>query len=192
MNCFYEASSLHSVDLTHVWLFLADTLSDSASHDDTTSRMIYSQIVSLIYGLVQLHRDLVISSLPDMAHTLSCLLDCLQAVQQDLGATQQWSITNTFPLWIQPSQPLGAEDAKVTARLLECLTTRTEVHSASYTTSSVGMAESLCGTRFQTHEPLSQYQHYTHNNTNQRNRPPATPLVTSFAHMYDAPHVLPM
>ena len=136
-----------------MWLFLADTLSDSASHDDATSRTIYSRIVSLIYGLVRLRRDLVIDSLPHLAHTLSRLLECLQAVRQDLGAIQRRSITNTFPLWIQPSQPLGAEDAKATARLLESLTTRTEVHSTSYAASSVGTAESLA-------HPLSKHGPY--------------------------------
>ncbi|KAF8342889.1 Urb2/Npa2 family-domain-containing protein, partial [Cantharellus anzutake] len=147
VKCFFKDTvpSLFQTDLNYIWLILADTLSPSTSHDTTTSKSIYLQIASIARQLVNSRRDLVVNSLPHLGHILSRLLECLRAVRGSLGASQQRSIASTFPSWIQPSQPLGAEEANSITRLLMTLTKRTEVQTSSSANKSkpIPQAESI-------------------------------------------------
>jgi hypothetical protein len=66
----------------------------------------------------------------------------MRSVRPQLGGKQRKMVADTFPSWINPSQPLGVDDAKALARLFATLTTKTviRIYDAS---SDVQKAESL-------------------------------------------------
>lgn len=53
------------------------------------------------------------------------LIFALRAVRTQLGAKQTRLVTNTLPWWVNPTKPLGTDEARGIARLLTTIQTKT-------------------------------------------------------------------
>lgn len=53
------------------------------------------------------------------------LMMCIRRCRPNLGPKQTTLVTNTLPRWINAKEPLGTEECKALARLLETLTAKT-------------------------------------------------------------------
>jgi hypothetical protein len=96
--------------------------------------------------LVRLRRDLVVYTLPHLAHVLRQLLFALRNLRPQLGGKQSKLVTDSLPLWVNVAmRPLGAEEAKVLARLLSALTVKTvpRFHRHAVSANEPPKAESL-------------------------------------------------
>lgn len=120
-----------------IYTLLGAVVSGSGSHEESTttallSNAIYETTVSILMTLVRLRRDLVSHTLPHLAAILSRLLEILRCVRPELGARQRRSVADTLPWWINPNllSTLSSDCAKVLARLLTNLKTKTAVRSA--------------------------------------------------------------
>lgn len=80
-------------------------------------------------ALVRLRRDLVAHALPQLAAVLSRMLEVIRSVRAELGSRQRRLVTDSLPLWIDPSRPLSRESAKVVARVLTNLTMKSVVRA---------------------------------------------------------------
>lgn len=122
--------------------YLAPT--PSTKHNPSTSPTLFHSIVAIINTLIRLRRDLVTLCLPHLGSILQCLMRCMKGCRPNLGANQTFLVMNTLPKWISATQPLGVEQAKALARLLENLTVKTAVRTISSSSSqSEQRAESL-------------------------------------------------
>jgi hypothetical protein len=102
--------------------------------------------VAIINALVRLRRDLVVHTLPHLTHILRQLLFSLRNLRPQLGGKQSRLVTDSLPLWVNVTvQPLGAEEAKVLARLLTALTVKTipRFHRHTVSANEAPKAESL-------------------------------------------------
>lgn len=93
-------------------------------------------------ALVRFRRDLVLATLPHLGMILRQLVTTIRTVRPQLGGKQSKLITDTFPCWVNPSQPLTLEETKALARLFVTLTTKTVVRVYG-STSDAQKAESI-------------------------------------------------
>ena len=114
----------------------------SNEHEQNTDKHVYQNVISIVNALVRLRRDLVLPTLPHLGVTLRRLLSFLRTLPPQLGKKQSRLVASTLPSWINPNDPLGAEDSKAFARLLTTLTTKTIIRTYG-TPSELQKAESL-------------------------------------------------
>jgi Urb2/Npa2 family len=107
-----------------------------------TTADVFHDIVAIINAMVRLRRDLVVLMLPHLGMVLRQLVMSIRGLRPQLGAKQTRLVADTFPRWVNPAHPLGADEAKALARLLETLTTKSIIKShAAFTDTQ--KAESL-------------------------------------------------
>ena len=109
------------------WTIISKLLSGSEKHDASTSVNIFQEIVGITSALIRYRRDLVLPALPHLSMVLQRLVTTIRTIRPGLGAKQGRTVTDSFPFWINSSQPLGISEAKVLSRLLVSLTTKTTV-----------------------------------------------------------------
>lgn len=122
---------------------MSKSLGDSDEHDSTTTVAIFHSIISIVSALIRLRRDLVVHTLPHLGMVLNQLMMTIRHLRPQLGAKQSKLVTDTFPRWINASQPLGAEEGKALARLLTTLTSKSIPRSYHTTSTDNPKAESL-------------------------------------------------
>ncbi|RDB29584.1 hypothetical protein Hypma_015277 [Hypsizygus marmoreus] len=148
-HCAERPAVLRLLDIGNIWTLLSRFLAGSRAHDDCTTSDILHKIVAVISALVRLRRDLVVLTLPHLGCVLRQLMMSFRSVRPHLGAKQTALVTDTQPRWINPKQPIGAEEAKALGRLLEALTVKSMVRNHTSSTETQ-KAESLA-------KPLSKH-----------------------------------
>jgi hypothetical protein len=122
---------LKDVDLGCIFTVAGGVLAGSSSHivGSPHSAAIYNGVAILLMHLIRLRRDLVAHCLPHVAFILSRMIEILRVVRPDLGARQRRSVTDALPSWIDPSAPLSGASAKVLARVVTNLVTKSVVRT---------------------------------------------------------------
>ncbi|KAG6837114.1 hypothetical protein H0H93_014420 [Arthromyces matolae] len=141
-HCNEQPAVLRNVDMGSIWGLLALLLSGSPTHDQNTTLKIFHEIISIVSALIRLRRDLVVHTLPHLGSILRQLLMIPRTVRPNLGTKQSALVTDTLPQWLNPKQPVGVEEVKALARLLETLTVKTVVRNNAPNTETQ-KAESL-------------------------------------------------
>ncbi|KAF9270461.1 hypothetical protein L218DRAFT_36093 [Marasmius fiardii PR-910] len=126
-RCRDRPTALRLVDLGGIWSLLAKILSRSEKHDPETDIEIFTAIILICNALIRLRRDLVVFTLPHLTAVLQLLVMTMRTPRPNLGGKQTEIVSNTLPVWMNVQQPLGPDQAKSLARLLESLTTKTVV-----------------------------------------------------------------
>lgn len=129
-------------DMGSIWTLLSRFLSASRTHDDNTTVDIFHKSVTIVGALVRLRRDLLTANLPHLVTILQQLMLSMRRVRPHIGAKQMALVTDTQPRYINVKNPLGMEEAKLFARLLEMLASKTTVRT-NYTSQDAQKAESL-------------------------------------------------
>ncbi|KAG6866798.1 hypothetical protein C0991_008734 [Blastosporella zonata] len=127
--CTEQPAVLRAVDMGSIWSLLTNFLAGSRVHDNVTTLEIFHHIINIISALIRLRRDLVIHTLPHLGNVLRQLLMTVRAVRPNLGSKQTSLVTDTLPRWINTEHPVGVEEAKALARLLETLTAKSMVRN---------------------------------------------------------------
>ncbi|KAG6845668.1 hypothetical protein H0H87_005875 [Tephrocybe sp. NHM501043] len=122
--CTDQPAVLRSVDIGNIWSLLSQFLTGSRVHDNGSSLEIFHKIINIISALTRLRRDLVIHTLPHLGNVLRQLLMSVRIVRPNLGSKQASLVTDTLPRWLSAKHPVGVEEVKALARLLETLTTK--------------------------------------------------------------------
>ena len=110
-----------------IWNLLSRLLAGTRAHDSETNVAAFHEIVSILRSLVRLRRDLVVATLPHLSNVICHLLFTLRSPRPLLGAKQYSIVADSFPIWVNPSCPLGAEESKNISRLLTSLSAKTSV-----------------------------------------------------------------
>ena len=129
------------IDVGSIWTLLSRVLSGSRIHDDETTVAVFHKSVTSIGALIRLRRDLLTPTLPHLAALLQQLIWSMRRARPHVGAKQTKQVMDTLPRYIN-SNPLGPEEAKLLARLLEMLASKTTVR-INATNVDVPKAESL-------------------------------------------------
>ncbi|KAF9480438.1 hypothetical protein BDN70DRAFT_931712 [Pholiota conissans] len=131
--CTSQPAALRSADISGICLLLSKFLAPAPAHmhDATTEPRIFHVIAAVLSALVRMRRDLLAAhALPHLGLLLREMLRCLRAARPGLGARQMKLVMDTQPRWMGADGPaLGADEARVMARLLESLTAKTTVRS---------------------------------------------------------------
>ncbi|KAJ6509305.1 Urb2/Npa2 family-domain-containing protein [Mycena vitilis] len=141
-QCSDNPAVLRTQDIGCVWSLLSKFLTRSKLHDEKTSETVFHGITVIVGALIRLRRDLVSLTLPNLAMVLQQLTATIRRPRPQLGAKQTALVTDTLPRWINAAFPVGREEGKALARLLETLTSKTTIRSHSSTTDAQ-RAESL-------------------------------------------------
>ncbi len=144
-HCFIQLMSLQPAsirqpDLSSTWSLLSSCLAGSTEHDSKTSASVYSKVVSIVSALIRMRRDLVSSTLPQLGIVIRRLILSLRHVRPHLGAKQRRMVTDSLPKWVNPDEPLSAEESKAVARLVTTLVTKTIVRTHSDTQKAESLA----------------------------------------------------
>ncbi|KAF8213299.1 Urb2/Npa2 family-domain-containing protein [Mycena galopus ATCC 62051] len=140
-QCSDSPASLRTQDIGCIWSLLSKFLAKSKTHDETTSTDVSHEITTIIGALIRLRRDLVALTLPNLGMVLQQFISTIRRPRPQLGAKQTALVTDTLPRWVNSVCPVGPEEGKALARLLETLTTKTTPRSHSSTDAQ--RAESL-------------------------------------------------
>lgn len=124
-----QAGSLKTMDVTNTLLILFKALNGYTVHDEHTSRTIFQNITLILNALVRLRRDLLTRILPQLGAVLRQLIFAMRGVRGMLGTKQYRLVADTFPKWINPSDPLSEMEAQSLARLLTAMTTKSFIRS---------------------------------------------------------------
>ncbi|KIY51396.1 hypothetical protein FISHEDRAFT_37436 [Fistulina hepatica ATCC 64428] len=138
-HCAERPAAVRQIDLGSVWIILLKMLSPTSSHDTSTSPAFFHGIVGIVGALIRLRRDLLISTLPHVSMILCFLVSALRSSRTVLGPKQARLVGDTLPQWVDVQQPLGADEARALARLLESLRMKTAVrtHAAAAATGEI-------------------------------------------------------
>ncbi|KAI5898635.1 uncharacterized protein SCHCODRAFT_064155 [Schizophyllum commune H4-8] len=126
--CTDRPAALRQSDLPLIFALLSNYLRPIRpirSQAPTTSTAVFHAITTITGALIRLRRDLLSATLPHLSLVLRQLLFALRRPRPQLGRRQLDALAKTFPSWIDPRNPLGAEEAAALARVLEALTTKT-------------------------------------------------------------------
>ncbi|KAG6891424.1 hypothetical protein C0992_007203 [Termitomyces sp. T32_za158] len=141
-HCTEQPAVLRMGDMGSIWSLITNFLAGSCVHDKDTTLEIFHKIINVISALIRLRRDLVIHTLPHLGSVLRQLLVIVRTVRPSLGIKQTSLVTDTLPRWLNAKQPIGVEEVRVLARLLETLTTKYMVRNNA-PNSETQKAESL-------------------------------------------------
>ncbi|KAL1691938.1 Urb2/Npa2 family-domain-containing protein [Schizophyllum commune] len=123
--CTDRPAALRQSDLPLIFALLSNYLRPIRPATPTTAPAVFHAITNITGALIRLRRDLLTATLPHLSLVLRQLLLALRRPRPQLGRRQFDALARTFPSWIDPKQPLGAEEAAALARVLEALTTKT-------------------------------------------------------------------
>jgi hypothetical protein len=128
-----QPASIRPQNAISIWVYLSRLLAASKAHDSETNVAVFHEIVATVSSLVRLRRDLVVTTVPHLSHIICRLLSALRGPRPLLGAKQYAIVADSFPAWVNPSHPLGAEESKGLSRLLTSLSAKTlvRVHGSS-------------------------------------------------------------
>ncbi|KAF9451771.1 hypothetical protein P691DRAFT_698549 [Macrolepiota fuliginosa MF-IS2] len=140
-HCSERPAALRSIDAGSIWTVLFRFLEPSEEHDAVTTPEIFHKIIASISALVRLRRDLLIPVLPHLGLILRRLLASIRSCRPQLGTKQTAMVIQTQPRWINAKQPLGWEEGRALARVLETLNVKTIIRS--HTVNDVQKTESL-------------------------------------------------
>lgn len=112
-----------------IWTLLSRVLSGSRIHDDETTVSVFHKSVTSIGALIRLRRDILTPTLPHLAAILQQLMRSMRRARLHIGVKQTMLVTNTLPRYVNSKNPLGPEEAKLLARLLEMLASKTTIRS---------------------------------------------------------------
>ncbi|KAJ7900109.1 Urb2/Npa2 family-domain-containing protein [Mycena olivaceomarginata] len=140
-QCLDSPAALRTLDIGCIWSLLSKFLTKSKTHDETTSTEVYHSITTIVGALIRLRRDLVALTLPNLGMVLQQLLATIRRPRPQLGAKQTALVTDTLPRWVNSACPIGLEEGKALARLLETLTTKTTIRT--HASADAQRAESL-------------------------------------------------
>lgn len=124
-------------------MLLCKFLSKSKQHDETTSLTIFHEITTVVGALIRLRRDLVALTLPNLGLVLQQLMATIRRSRPQLGARQTAFVADTLPRWINLAFPIGPEETRALARLLETLTTKTTIRTNTSSALEFQRTESL-------------------------------------------------
>ncbi|KAJ6574877.1 Urb2/Npa2 family-domain-containing protein [Mycena capillaripes] len=141
-QCSDSPATLRTLDIGCIWSLLSKFLTRSKLHDEETSNTVFHEINTIAGALIRLRRDLVTLTLPNLGMVLQQLIATIRRPRPQLGAKQTALVTDTLPRWVNATFPVGPEEGKALARLLETLTTKTTIRSHSSATDAQ-RAESL-------------------------------------------------
>ncbi|KAL1762421.1 Urb2/Npa2 family-domain-containing protein [Schizophyllum commune] len=123
--CTDRPAALRQSDLPLIFALLSNYLRPIRPTTPTTAPAVFHAITTITGALIRLRRDLLTATLPHLSLVLRQLLLALRRPRPQLGRRQFDALAKTFPSWIDPRNPLGAEEAAALARVLEALTTKT-------------------------------------------------------------------
>ncbi|KAJ6604425.1 Urb2/Npa2 family-domain-containing protein [Mycena vulgaris] len=152
-QCSDSPASLRTMDIGSIWSLLSKFLAKSKEHDEKTSTTTFHEIIVTTGALIRLRRDLVALTLPHLGMVLQQLMATIRRPRPQLGAKQTALVTDSLPRWVNTVCPVGPEEGKALARLLETLTTKTTIRSNS-SSADTQRAESLS-------RPFSKHAAYT-------------------------------
>lgn len=141
-HCSDRPTALRPLDIGGIWSLLCKFLAPSDVHDAHSSIETFHKIIAITSSIIRLRRDLVTPTLPHLGMVLRRLLLTTRACRPSLGAKQTNLVMDTQPRWINKAQPLGPQEGKALARVLETLNTKTTVRTHS-SLIEVQKAESL-------------------------------------------------
>ncbi|KAJ7492845.1 Urb2/Npa2 family-domain-containing protein [Mycena latifolia] len=141
-QCSDSPASLRTLDIGSIWLLLSKFLAKTKEHDEKTSTTVFHEITVTTGALIRLRRDLVALTLPSLGLVLQQLIAAIRRPRPQLGAKQTALVTDSLPRWVHSACPVGPEEGKALARLLETLTTKTTIRTNS-STADAQRAESL-------------------------------------------------
>ncbi|KIK02308.1 hypothetical protein K443DRAFT_523442 [Laccaria amethystina LaAM-08-1] len=130
-HCSDRPTALRPLDIGGIWSLLCKFLAPSDVHDAHTSIENFHKIIAITSSIIRLRRDLVTPTLPHLGMVLRRLLLTIRACRSSLGAKQTNLVMDTQPRWINKAQPLGPQEGKALARVLETLNTKTTVRTHS-------------------------------------------------------------
>lgn len=122
-----QPATLGPGDVMLTWTIMSRLLSDSETHNPSTSTDIFREIVGIAGALIRHRRDLVLPGLPHLSMILRRLVAMVRATRPGLGAKQARAVANSLPFWANIREPLGAPEFKALSRLLVSLTTKTAI-----------------------------------------------------------------
>lgn len=125
--CSKRPASIRPQNVISIWNLLSRLLAGTTPHESETNVAAFHEIVSILGSLVRLRRDLVVATLPHLSNVICHLLVTLRSPRPLLGAKQYSIVADSFPIWVNPSHPLGAEESKSLSRLLTSLSAKTSV-----------------------------------------------------------------
>ncbi|KAG6911773.1 hypothetical protein DXG01_000019 [Tephrocybe rancida] len=128
-HCTEQPAVLRAGDMGSIWSLLTTFLAGSCVHDNDTTSQIFHNIINIVSALVRLRRDLVVPTLPHLGSVLRQLLMSVRTVRPNLGIKQTSLVTDTLPRWLNATHPIGVEEVKALARLLETLTAKSMVRN---------------------------------------------------------------
>lgn len=120
-----QPASIRPLSIGMIWVILAKSSTGSTSHTPHSHGQIFLAIVDIVGALIRLRRDLVQPTLPHLVTVVRLLLSALRSVRPQLGAKQSQLVSDSMPWYVNPSEPLGAEEARAVGRLLTSLQTKT-------------------------------------------------------------------
>ncbi|KAL1682050.1 Urb2/Npa2 family-domain-containing protein [Schizophyllum commune] len=123
--CADRPAALRQSNLPLIFALLSNYLRPIRPSIPTTAPAVFHAIITITGALIRLRRDLLTATLPHLSLVLRQLLLALRRPRPQLGRRQFDALAKTFPSWIDPRNPLGAEEAAALARVLEALTTKT-------------------------------------------------------------------
>ncbi|KAF8078378.1 Urb2/Npa2 family-domain-containing protein [Lyophyllum atratum] len=127
--CTEQPAVLRLGDMGGLWSLLSSFLAGSHDHDSDTTLDIFHKIINITSALIRLRRDLVTHTLPHLGSVLRQLLMSLRTVRPNLGVKQTLLVTDTQPRWLNAKHPLGVDEVKALARLLEALISKSMVRN---------------------------------------------------------------
>lgn len=150
--CAERPATLRPGDVMSTWTIVSRLLSDSETHNLSTSVDMFREIVGIVSALIRHRRDLVLPGLPHLSMILRRLVAMVRTTRPGLGAKQARVVANSLPFWVNIREPLGVPEFKVLSRLLVSLTTKTTVRLVGSTQENQKM-ESLA-------RPFSKHSSY--------------------------------
>ncbi|KAG6832212.1 hypothetical protein H0H92_004177 [Tricholoma furcatifolium] len=129
LHCTEQPAILRIGDMGSIWSFIANFLTGSPEHDSDTNMKIFHNIIAIISALIRLRRDLIIHTLPHLSSILRQLLMTVRIVRPNLGIKQTSLVSDTLPRWLNTRHPIGMEEVKALARLLESLTVKSMIRN---------------------------------------------------------------
>ncbi|KAF8592051.1 hypothetical protein K439DRAFT_628418 [Ramaria rubella] len=127
--CTERVALLKASDAACILTTLSKLLVGCPEHDRSTTPSIFQSIVHILNALVRLRRDLLSPHLPQLSMVLRQLISALPGVRPLLGIKQHRLVADSFPRWINPTDPVDELEAQSLSRLLTAINTKSLARS---------------------------------------------------------------
>lgn len=111
-------------EVGHIWVLLLRCLEGSDEYIKITCGKVFVVVTNIMRSIFWLRRDLALATLPQSIICMRRLFTVLAAPRPNLGRRQLQIVASKLPVWINPSNPLGEEEAKSFNRFLITLKTK--------------------------------------------------------------------